>query len=707
MIGNIIVGLIAVASCAMIFAADNHKISKYLAATQILLVASACCYLLWAIFSNQFGIAYVYENVSRTMPFIYKLSAFWAGKGGSLLLWLLFSSAISSVLFFRLGVPRVSIKILHAVQVVIAFCVYGSNTFGIVSPIPADGLGMNVLLESPWMISHPPVVFLSYALLAVPFAFTIAYLLKPGIEHHQQWLKNSIKWVLSSWFFLTLGIVIGAVWAYETLGWGGYWGWDSVENASLIPWLFLSVALHALLVDESQTGNARPSAGAILASFCAMMLAVFITRSGAMSAISVHSFAGSNLFWPLLSANVVSIGFSIFAFVRAYKFIPHNLESSMTSRVFSMGFVNVGQTVFASIVAIATLLPVISDMFGHVMVASQTFYQTITIPIAGILCVGCCIAPIQAWKSTNLKYLVSQLIWPLFFALLFIVLLAEMQMADTLLVALGSIAVMAIVANFMVMLKFKPARWGAFISHIGLGVLAIGILTSSIHQGSSDAILRLGQKPVESMGFSASFISLEQTDTAYKASCQLEYKDRLYAGMVKGKFWNDDWVSEPLIFSSFMRDVIIAPESFKSGVEFSLVPQTKVTTGGYTLMLKELKNDEALLELENDGQKLDIKAVKIDESGNLMFQDVPGLSVIVGAFDGATCKAYLIDVRSSSKGSATLVVKIFVRYWICLVWIGMLLILAGILWAYLRRRMQIPPKAPALVGSAKVEAVLQ
>lgn len=706
MIGNVIVGLIAAISLAMIFAADNYKVSKYVAAAQLLLVVSACCYLLWAIFANQFGVAYVYENVSRTMPFVYKLSAFWAGKGGSLLLWLLFSSAISSVLFFRVNVPRVSIKVLYALQVVIAFCVYGSKTFGAVTPIPADGLGMNVLLESPWMISHPPVIFLSYALLAVPFAFTVAYLLKPGIEHHQQWLKNSARWVLSSWFFLTLGIVIGAIWAYETLGWGGYWGWDSVENASLIPWLFLTVALHALLVDESQTGNARPSAGGILASFCAMMLAVFITRSGAMSAISVHSFAGSNLFWPLLLANVASIGFSVLVFTRAYKFIPHNLESTITSRVFTIGFGNVALTVFASVVAVATLLPVATDMMGHVMVASQTFYQTITIPIAGILCIGCCLAPIQAWKTTNLKYLVSQLVWPLFFALLFIVLLAELQMGDTLMVALGSLAVMMIVANFMTMLKFKPARWGAFIAHIGVGIMVIGILASSIFQGSSDAVLRLGQKPIESLGFSASFVSLEQTETAYKAFCQLEHKDRLYSGVVKGKLWNGEWASEPLIFSSFMRDVIVAPESFKAGIEFSLVPGVKTTISGYTLTLKEYLEDKAYLELENGEEKLELTASSPDASGNFISSDVPGMTVVVGKFADETYRAYLIDMRNGSRGSATLMVKIYVRYWIILVWAGMLIMLLGILWAYLRRRLNIPPKSPAIV-TPKVEAALQ
>jgi cytochrome c-type biogenesis protein CcmF len=706
MIGNIFVGLIAVASLAMIFTADNYKISKYVAATQLIFVVFTCVYLLWAIFANQFGVAYVYENVSKSMPLIYRLSAFWAGKGGSLLLWLLFSSAIGTVLFFRIGIPRVSIKILHIVQIVIALCVYGSNTFGAVSPIPADGLGMNVLLESPWMISHPPVIFLSYALLAVPFALTIAYLLKPGIEHHQQWLKNSLKWILSSWFFLTLGIVIGAVWAYQTLGWGGYWGWDSVENASLIPWLFLSVALHALLVDEYQTGNARPSVGGILASFCAMFVAVFIARSGAMSAISVHSFAGSNLFWPLLIATVASISFSIFAFVRAYKFIPHNLESTLTSRVFTIGFGNVALTVFASVVAVATLLPLVTDLLGHVLVASQTFYQTVTIPISAILCAGCCLAPIQAWKTTNLKYLVSQLIWPLFFALLFIVILAEIQMANTLMIALGSLAVVMVVANFTTMLKVKPARWGAFIAHIGVGIMTIGILASSIFQGSSDAILRLGQKPVESLGFSASFLSLEQTDTTYKAYCQLEYNDKLYLGTIKGKMWNDEWTSQPLIFSSFLRDVIIAPESFKAGIEFNLVPGVKTTISGYTLTLGEFMEDKAQLELEYDKEKLELTASSIDTTGNLITSDIPGMTIIVGKMADSTYRAYLIDMRSDTKGSATLVVKIYVRYWIFFVWFGMLIMLLGILWAYLRRRLNNHPKSPVIV-TPNVKAALQ
>jgi len=222
------------------------------------LVTLASAILIYLLITRDFQVEYVYRYVSTYLPTIYTLSAFWAGQEGSLLLWL-WLVTIFSVLIARREegwsqeLKPYALAVLTLCQAFFALLlVFASNPFATYPISPAEGFGLNPLLENFWMIIHPPIVFIGYAAYTVPFAFAIAALVTGRLG--EEWIRGIRRWNLFSWLFLGLGIILGAWWAYLELGWGGYWGWDPVENASLIPWLVSTALLHSATTQERPNG---------------------------------------------------------------------------------------------------------------------------------------------------------------------------------------------------------------------------------------------------------------------------------------------------------------------------------------------------------------------------------------------------------------------------------------------------------------------
>jgi cytochrome c-type biogenesis protein CcmF len=326
------------------------------------LLALASAALMKALLAHDFSIEYVAAYTSRNLPVFYTWSAFYAGQKGSLLLWavVLATFSAATVLMnrgrYRELMPYVTGVLLVIITFFVAVMVFASNPFEKLGFLPQDGRGLNPQLQNPGMVIHPPMLYLGYISIAVPFAFAVAALVSGKLD--TGWLQAIRRWTIMSWLFLSVGVVLGMWWAYVELGWGGYWAWDPVENASLMPWLTMTAFLHSVMIQEKRGMLKKWNLGLIIGSFLLSIFGTFITRSGIIS--SVHSFAQSSVGWFFLGFLVLA-GVASFALL-AYRWPALAAEArleSMVSREAAFLFNNLIFLVITFSVFWGTLFPVL------------------------------------------------------------------------------------------------------------------------------------------------------------------------------------------------------------------------------------------------------------------------------------------------------------------------------------------------------------
>ena len=245
-------------------------------------VTAGSVYLVNALLSHDFRYRYVYSHTDRALAWPYRFSAFWAGPQGSLLFWVLGGAlALVTVMYLQRNRPHPLVgAVLALSQACLLWLVLLDSPFQRMLTLPVDGRGINALLLNPWMTVHPPIILLGYAFLAVPLAYSVAALIT---RDYDGGLFSVLPWTVLSWLLLGGGIVIGGVWAYQVLGWGGFWGWDPVENSSLVPWLTASALVHGLLVQRKRGNMLRSNHFLAITTYLLVLLATFITRSGLMA----------------------------------------------------------------------------------------------------------------------------------------------------------------------------------------------------------------------------------------------------------------------------------------------------------------------------------------------------------------------------------------------------------------------------------------
>ncbi|MGH9492066.1 MAG: heme lyase CcmF/NrfE family subunit, partial [Terriglobales bacterium] len=306
-------------------------------------VTAAAVALVAAAFQDDFSVAYIFHHSNRDLPLPYKFSALWSGQEGSLLFWAWLLSAYGFVLRLRHKVdPRLvahAAVVLSAVQVFFLMLVnFAAHPFSMMSgPPPADGNGLNPLLQYPEMVIHPPMLYLGYVGMTVPFAFALGALIMkyPG----EKWIHITRRWTMVTWMFLTCGIFLGGHWAYSVLGWGGYWGWDPVENASLLPWLTGTAFLHSVMMQEKRGMLKVWNMWLIFTTFLLCIFGTFLTRSGVVS--SVHAFAQSSIGAWFVTLLALTLAVCIFFFLRNRSYLRgENRLESLISRESSFLFNN-------------------------------------------------------------------------------------------------------------------------------------------------------------------------------------------------------------------------------------------------------------------------------------------------------------------------------------------------------------------------------
>ncbi len=474
----------------------------------------AALVLVISAFQDNFSIAYIFHHSNRDLPAPYKFATLWSGQEGSLLFWSLLLAAYGFVLRLRHKTDArlfaYASAIIAAVQIFFLLLLnFAAHPFALMTgELPADGAGLNPLLQYPEMVIHPPMLYLGYVGFTVPFAFALGALIMryPG----EKWIRITRRWTMVTWAFLTCGVFLGAHWAYSVLGWGGYWGWDPVENASLMPWLTGTAFLHSVMMQEKRGMLKMWNMWLIFATFWLAILGTFLTRSGIIS--SVHAFAQSSIGgwfkWFLL---ITLVTFTYFFFKnKSHLRSEHKLES-LISRESSFLFNNLLLLLACFTVLWGTWFPLISEYVqGNKVTVGPPFYNKVAIPVALLLLLLTAVGPLLAWRKTSFESLKRNFKWPALGALAVGILMIAFgvrpwtdvayfyALMAAMLATLVGLTVASefirggrvisrhtgqnLLASMVHLFHRNTRRYGGYIVHFGVAVVIIGILGTPFNQ---------------------------------------------------------------------------------------------------------------------------------------------------------------------------------------------------------------------------------
>ena len=483
-----------------------------------LAVSCAAFALVYAAFTNDYSLSYILHYTNRELPTAYKFSALWSGQEGSLLLWSWLLATYGFVLRIRHKVDvRLSAyasTILSSVQVFfLLLLVFAAPPFALEpGPLAANGFGLNPLLQYPEMVIHPPMLYLGYVGFSVPFAFALGALMMryPG----EKWIAITRRWTMVTWMFLTCGIFLGAHWAYSVLGWGGYWGWDPVENASLMPWLTGTAFLHSVMMQEKRGMMKSWNVWLIFTTFLLTLLGTLLTRAGLVS--SVHAFASSNIGNWFVGFMALVLAVCLFTYFKQRDHLAtENRLESVVSRESSFLFNNMVLLAACFVVLWGTLFPVLSEYIdGTKTTVGAPFYNRVNIPIGLFLLMLTGIGPLLAWRATSLRSIRRNFILP---GIAFAVSAAGLMIGGVrpwtagdawqstffslLAFSLAAGVITAISAEFLrganvvrtqtganllsatgILMRRNTRRYGGYLVHFGIVVMFIGIAGGAFNQ---------------------------------------------------------------------------------------------------------------------------------------------------------------------------------------------------------------------------------
>ncbi len=512
--------------------------------------------LIYLLVGGHYEIQYVYSVTSNSMPLYLKITALWGGQAGSLLFWAWLLSAFTSAVTLRNWerdrefLPWVILVSSVTLAFFLALIIFFENPFsswwqtasgevaamfrpaGAVLLTPRDGQGLNPLLRHPGMIIHPPLLYLGFVAFIIPFAFAIAALITGRSD--DRWIRITRRWTLWAWLFLSLGLVLGARWAYDVLGWGGYWGWDPVEIASLMPWLTGTAFLHSVIIQEKRGMLKQWNMLLIILTYDLVLFGTFLTRSGVLS--SVHSFAQSAI-GPMFFA-FIGLTFVSSVSLLIYRWKDFKAEVEMKSMFSREALFMLNNLIFIGVLIVCfwgVIFPLISELVTNQKVTvGPPFYERATAPLFGTLMLLMGVAPLSAWGHSTIKTL-GRAVWkPALLAALVMAAIFAAGVHNALaLIGFGLVALVIVVTlyefwraararrktsgeNFLLALwnlaGRNRRRYGGYIIHISMVLMAIGILGIEVFQTETQGTLPQGSS-LELAGYTVKFDSVAQFDT--------------------------------------------------------------------------------------------------------------------------------------------------------------------------------------------------
>jgi cytochrome c-type biogenesis protein CcmF len=488
--------------------------------TNAALLLAANLAMVYGLVTHDFSIDYVAQVGSRATPVFFTVISLWSSLEGSILFWGLILSVYTAAAV-RLSSAKLGSLGGYATAVLMGIGVFfylllagPANPFGVVFPVPADGPGPNPLLQNhPLMAVHPPLLYLGYVGMSVPFAFALGALLSGRLD--ETWLRVTRSWTLIAWTFLSLAIVAGMWWSYDVLGWGGYWAWDPVENASFLPWLTATAFLHSGMVQERRGMLRVWNLSLITATFLLTILGTFLTRSGVLS--SVHAFSEGPIGLYFLGFIATCLLFSLVLLLgRSDALHTEGRLDQPFSRETAFLLNNLLFTAFTFTVLLGTLFPLVAEAVRGVKVSvGGPFFNKMTVPLCVALLFLVGVGPALPWRGASREELRRQLLWPgvallLTFA---VALIAGLRAPYSLLAfAFAAFALVSNVQQFVFgaaarhrahgenpiqavgrLMMVNHRRYGGYVAHIGLIILSLGVAASSTFSSDKQATLRPGE----------------------------------------------------------------------------------------------------------------------------------------------------------------------------------------------------------------------
>ncbi len=720
---SLFAGLLSILSYIQAANGNNKKLSigrigLYVSALGIFFTSTL---LMADILQHNFANAYVWGYSSRDLPTHLLISTFWAGQEGSFLFWILCSALLSPFLLSYTRKRKLEAHVLPiflAVQTFLVILLISKSPFksiyeqfpGELSPgqIPNDGRGLNPLLQNFWMVIHPPVMFVGFAAAAIPFSFAIAALWRK--EYHT-WLNSAFPWVLFSSLSLAAGLMLGGYWAYGVLGWGGYWGWDPVENSSLIPWILSMALLHTMLT-QSRTGNlVRTNFIFAILAFVLVIYSTFLTRSGILGNSSVHSFSDpGTIVYGLLVVFLFSsmlLGFG-FLFVRRKELKAIAQPMHWLTREFALALGSFVMLMSAIIVFFGTSLPIVSTTQ-----VDPSFYDKMHMPIAILMMLLIGYSLLVRWEQEDGMFLKEKSWKSLLASLLGTVVIAFFSEWNVMYLLFIFASLFAFFVNIeMVYLTIRGdfRMIGGKIAHIGMAVFLIGAIISGKFDQKQTAMLELGT-PQEIFGYTVTYNGkniVEGNKTAFTVTVQKEGSTAILLPMMF-PMENEGVMRTPDIQSFFTHDVYISP----SGIE----EQTMDSSSNITLHKGEsAKIGSAMVKFSafdmggHNAERTDGETkvgVNLEITSGSKKETVIPYVIFAGQqpkYFGAESKLLgemiqLVAMNIGGMGDGhssiqislknnneVLVIEASIKPFIILVWIGTLLVFVGLIISILRRK---------------------
>ena len=735
MVGTLIVYLACAASVVSAFAyfmsrgrgGNLLSLARNSYGIMTVAVIAASAMLMSHILRHQFEYDYVWAYSSKSLPLHLLITTFWAGQEGSFLLWALCGSIIGIVLMSyarRKGMEAETMTVFGIVQAFLLVLLIAKSPFQFiwnahpdapVGMIPQDGRGLNPLLQNFWMIAHPPILFAGFAMMSVPFVFAMAAL---WTKQYTDWIPKALPWVLASTIALGSGIMLGGYWAYGVLGWGGWWGWDPVENSSLIPWIIGIILLHTMLVQRKTGGLARTNFFLGIATYVLVVYSTFLTRSGILGSASVHSFVDPGaIAYTLLVVWIVAsllFGFGLLA-LRWKDLRPSSARSPLLTRESLLAISAAVMGVSAFVILFGTSRPLFSS--GTL---EPSFYDKTNLPIAIVLGGLLAISLLVQWKEESPRQILKNSALAFIASLVVLIILVLSGLQDIL---MGLFAFTSLFAFFVNLIRLyalsrENVRYtGGVIAHMGLAILFLGIIGSGRYGEKKTASLALNE-PKDVLGYKLTYKgSKPTTDGKWMFSVDVNKDGSSYelAPVMFQSDYNNSLMRNPDYAASLARDFYVEPVSLEQenpepaadGSTLEIRKGETKTLGNAAITFVQFQMDHKGMDPSSVSKGMPIGVVLDVKRGNSTERVVPvtffkgaqaAQAQAVRTKDGAIgfellgmnvdtqAKGSVIDLKVTGLGAPAtmpirtelLVVEASVKPFMSLVWVGTLLMMVGL-----------------------------
>ena len=522
-----------------------------------------------ALVTRDFRIEYVHQYSGMDLPAHYQFAAFWAGQKGSFLIWLLWGALLGLPLLRAAGRRREpTVMTVYTLTLLgLLFILVRESPFVMLNETPTDGQGLNPLLQDDWMVIHPPIMFIGYAAAAIPFSFALSALWR---KEGQGWARRAFPWALGGFAVLGLAIFLGGYWAYETLGWGGYWGWDPVENASLIPWIFGAVLIHGLYLERTKNRYRKANYVLAVLVYLAVLYGTFLTRSGVLADFSVHSFVDLGISGWLIALMAVFSVWPLYLFAtRLPKIETRPNEDPFVSRGTVVVLGTITLLASALVITFGTSAPLLTGFMENPGQVGPDFYNRVNMPIALLLAILLAAVPFLTWRGSEPKALLRKLVPSAVAAALLTGTAAALAVRDPFHLLYVFLAALALASNLhRAVIKVGNqglSAAGGYLSHVGVGIALLGFIASSAYDQSTKVTLEL-DRPVEVGEMDLTFIGFDRADPDHLVIRVDREGETFYS---KPKLFRNErtgqTMANPHVRSSMLRDFYVSPLEYSPG----------------------------------------------------------------------------------------------------------------------------------------------